>query len=95
MPVELVELAVGVAVGKGLLVLVPEQHQGHALAPQLEVHFGPVRHRAGPGPGAGLGEQHGLQGVVVQVSGQGPGETSGADPSHVLGQGGGGHPQAG
>ena len=57
----------------------PQQHQGDALAAQLEVHLGPVRYRAGPGTGAGLGEQHGLEGVVVQVSGQGPGEPSVTD----------------
>jgi hypothetical protein len=57
-PVVLTELAVGVTVGECLFVLVPQQHQGDALAAQLEVDLGPLRHRAGLGARARLGEQH-------------------------------------
>jgi hypothetical protein len=42
-PVVLAELAVGVAVGEGLLVLEPQQHQGDVGTPELPVDVRPVR----------------------------------------------------
>jgi hypothetical protein len=70
------ELGVGVAVGVGFSVLVPQQHQRHALATKFKVHDGPLGNRAHRATRRWRCEQLCLQGVVVEIFGQGPTERS-------------------
>lgn len=87
-PVELAELAVGVAVGEDLLVLDPQQHQGDVGAPELDVDPGPVRQRAGRRwRGGGGGEQERLEGVVVEAIGEGPGDPGRLGPAQMVAHG--------
>jgi len=86
--VELAELAVGVAVGEGLFVLEPQQHERDVGTPELEVHLAPVRHGTRVRRWGLRGEQAGLEGVVVQVLGQRPGEPRRLGPPDVVGHGG-------
>ena len=71
-PVVLAELAVGVRIGKGLLVLEPEQHQRDVRPPELEVDLLPVRRRAHRRRCRSCREQQRLEAVVVEVLGQRP-----------------------
>jgi len=70
-PIQVGELAVAVTVGMVLAVLEPEQLQGHALSPQLDVDVLPVR----SGPDDALRhhwrEQQLLERVVVELVGSG------------------------
>ena len=94
-PVEDGELAVGVAVGEGLFVLVPQQHERDVGTPQLEVD--PLESGCGRGLAAGAAEvnKRCLEGVVVEVVGQRPAEPGGLGPPHVVADGGEGDAERG
>ena len=91
------ELGVGVAALRvGLLVLEPQQHEGHAFAAEFLVDVVPVRH--GPLRGRGhrdLREQGRLQLGVAHPLGQGPAQPGRLGPAEVIGHGGEGDPQGG
>ena len=79
-------LGVTPAVGVVLAPLQPQQPEGHvAAALQLPVDLAPVRHGPAGGALGALGrEQLGLQGLVVQVGRERPGQAGGAGPYQVL-----------
>jgi hypothetical protein len=94
LPVVVHELGVLVAVGMGLLVLHPEQLQGHRRPPQFAVDRGPVRHRPlALGREVAAGEQPPLQVGVVHVVGERPAQAGGSDPAQVVGHRRRGHPR--
>jgi hypothetical protein len=68
-PVELGELAVGVAVGVGLFVLVPQEHERHALLRQFRSDVGEVGKRARLRVRLSGAEQARLEGLVVEILG--------------------------
>jgi hypothetical protein len=84
-PVVLAVLAVGVAVGEGLLVLEPQQHQGDVRTAELPVNGRPVGRGTGRRRRCCRREQPGLQGVVVHAVGQRPAQPGGLGPLHVVG----------
>ena len=82
--VALAEPAVAVARGLPSAILLPQQGQGDAWPAQLQVEHCPVG--LGPGRGA-LGrrrEQQPLQGRIVELTGQWPGECGASCPGDVL-----------
>jgi hypothetical protein len=83
-PVEQGELAVGVAVGEGLFVLVPQKHEGDVGTAQLEVDLLPVGLRARTHRRGGRAEQESLEAVIVEILGQRPAETGRHRPLTVV-----------
>ena len=66
-------LAVLQPIGLGGLVLLPEQHQGHALVAQLLVHHGEIRQRARTGRHhGGRRKQPLFERRIVEILRQGP-----------------------
>jgi hypothetical protein len=83
--VVIAEAAVGVAVGVALAVLLPQQKQGHALAPQLTMNRGKIRLNAlGFALTPGLLEQPSLQRRGVHPLGQRPSNPRRLGTSQVL-----------
>lgn len=73
-PIELAPAAVAVAVGRGLPVLLPQQHQGDAGTAQLVMDVRPIRLGLAPQAalGAGAGIEHRLQHSLAQRCWQRP-----------------------
>ncbi len=94
-PIQVGELAVAVTVGMVLAVLEPEQLQGHALSPQLDVDVLPVW----SGPDDPLRhdwrEQQLLERVVVELVGERPGQARRDSTHDVVGHGGDGKAERG
>ena len=75
MPVAFAEMAVLVAVGVSAQVLVPEEGEGDPFASQLPMDRGPVGlGSASRWPGAGIREERSLEGGVIQVGRERPGQ---------------------
>ena len=73
----LAEPGIAEAVGVNGAILLPQESPRDATPSQLAFHMGPVgcRSRVEPG-GLCRGEEKPLEGLIVEVIGQGPGETS-------------------
>src|SRR5438132_6529547 len=83
------ELAVREAIGGDRLVFLPQQDQGDTLTFELLVHHSPSRrgtlcYRCF----SGGGKQLSFQGQIVEAVQEGPGQTGGLRPPHILGDGG-------
>ena len=87
-PVQVAELAVAVPVRVLLPVLQPQQLQGDVLAPQLPVHIGPLRQRAGRRGRRDGRIQQPLQPAIVQALGQRPAQACQHRPRHIVRNGG-------
>ena len=84
-PVAFTELAVLQALGVCLLVFLPEEHEGDALAGELPMHDGPIRQRPYQGRWRHHGEQPRLQGRFIQIVRQRPGQARSLRPAHIFG----------
>jgi len=84
--VPMAKLAVLVALGMQLFVLLPQQHEGDAFLPQLLVNVGPIWQGAFMDWYSGkLGIQQVLQLVVIDVLRQGPPQGCLLEPEQILG----------